>query len=350
MLDATLNIYRAVGEETRLRIAILLSRGELTVTELTQILGQSQPRVSRHLKILADACLVERYREGAWMFYRLAGRDVDIPGVSAVQETLNSLASAPDRVLARDRERFVQSREARAAVAAAYFECNAAEWDRVRKLHLPESDIETQILKMVGSEKIDRFVDLGTGTGRMLSVFADLYKEGIGYDASRGMLSVARANLDSDKIDHAKVRHGDIFALPAPPASADLVCIHQVLHFLAEPGLAVREAARLLKPGGRIIISDFAPHDLEFLRDEHAHRRLGFADDEVRDWCVRAGLNMVATKTLSPQNRSDHNRLTVKIWLCAFDVAQSKRYKANADHQSNSAKKSIVSHKLEISH
>ena len=317
MLDRTLNIFRAVGEETRLRIMILLLRGELTVTELTHILGQSQPRVSRHLKILADAGLVERYREGAWMFYRAShGRSAsaraDIAAVMAVVQTLNQ---APDRVIARDRERFEQNREARAAVAAAYFEKNAVDWDTVRRLHLPESDIENTMRSLCGAGPVDLFIDIGTGTGRMLELFADCYKTGIGFDLSHEMLSVARANLDREGLSHAQVRHGNLFSLPVEPASADFVCIHQVLHFLAEPEAAVREAARLLSPGGRLLISDFAPHELEFLREEHAHRRLGFSDEEVSEWCVSSALSMVDTVTLSPEKKDDR-KLTVKIWLC----------------------------------
>ncbi|MFQ5562134.1 MAG: ArsR/SmtB family transcription factor [Parvularculaceae bacterium] len=316
MLDATLNIFRAVGEETRLRIMTLLSRGELTVSELTQILGQSQPRVSRHLKILADAGLVERYREGAWMFYRAVrdGRRGD--GVGRVREAIEDLADSSDRLIARDRERFTQSREARAAAAAAYFQKNAAEWDEVRRLHLPESDIEARMRAMIDGENAELFIDLGTGTGRMLELFADHYKDGVGFDLSREMLAIARAKLEKAGVTHAQARHGDLFSLPVESGAADIVCLHQVLHFLAEPELAVRESARLLKPGGRLLISDFAPHELEFLREEHAHRRLGFSDDEVKTWCRDSNLDFIRVETLSPGG-GETQKLTVKIWLCA---------------------------------
>lgn len=320
-LDFALNVFRAVGEETRLRIMVLLERGELTVSEITQILGQSQPRVSRHLKILADAGLVERYREGSWMFYR-AAPDGD-PRIDATRRSIRELAAANDRVIARDRDRFEQSREARARLAEAYFEKNAAEWDEVRRLHLPEADIEARMREMMGDEKIDLFVDLGAGTGRMLEVFADRFKSGIGFDLSREMLAVARANLERAGVNHAQVRHGDIFAAPLENGSADVVCLHQVLHYLAEPAHAVREAARLLKPGGRLLIVDFAPHELEFLRDEHAHRRLGFSDDEVKTWRREAGLDLVGTETLSPRS-GEKEKLTVKLWMCAAPEAVRK--------------------------
>ncbi|MEQ1930159.1 MAG: metalloregulator ArsR/SmtB family transcription factor [Parvularculaceae bacterium] len=321
MLDVALNIFRAVGEETRLRIMALLLRGELTVSELTQILGQSQPRVSRHLKILADAGLVERYREGSWMFYRAARSAGE--NVTAISGVLAGLGASEDRVIARDRDRFTQSREARDRLAAAYFEKNAGDWNEVRRLHLPESDIEARMRALAGDQKAGVFVDLGTGAGRMLELFADRYEQGVGFDLSREMLAVARANLERSGVTHAQVRHGDIFSPPLESGSADFVCMHQVLHYLTEPEAAVREAARLLKPGGRLLIADFAPHELEFLREEHAHRRLGFSDDEVKAWRRDAGLDLVASETLSPQS-GEKQKLTVKLWLCAAPEAVRK--------------------------
>jgi ArsR family transcriptional regulator len=308
-LDGVLNVFRAIGEETRLRIMALLLRGELTVSEITQILGQSQPRVSRHLKILTDAGLVEKFREGSWMFYRIAPAPAAADGVLAA---VKALGQSADRIIARDRDRFDQSRQARAAAAAAYFEKNAAEWDTVRSLQIEESAVERRMRALLDGERVDLFVDLGTGTGRMLTVFSDAYYSGVGFDLSREMLAVARANLDRAGIAHAQVRLGDLFSLPVESASADVVCLHQVLHFLAEPAAAVGEAARLLRPGGRLIISDFAPHELEFLRVEHAHRRLGFSDEEVGEWCAASGLDLVKTETLAASGKG---KLTVKIWL-----------------------------------
>lgn len=314
-LDAALNIFRAIGEETRLRIMVLLIRGELTVSELTAILGQSQPRVSRHLKILADAGLAERHREGAWMFYRAAPARSGDPSCKAVIEAAAAIADSGDRVLARDGERFAQTRQARAAVAADYFEANAREWGRLRSLHLPEQDIEARILSLAGEGPIELFVDMGTGTGRMLEIFAERFDAAVGYDLSHEMLAIARTNLDRAGVTNAQVRHGDLFALPVEANAADVVCLHQVLHYLAEPGAAVCEASRVLKKNGRLLISDFAPHDLEFLREDHAHRRLGFSDAEVKDWCGGSGLVLDKVETLSPAT-DDKEKLTVKIWRC----------------------------------
>ena len=313
-LDSILNVFRAIGEETRLRIMALLLRGELTVSEITQILGQSQPRVSRHLKILTDAGLVEKFREGSWMFYRVHAPAPE--ATDAILGAVKTLNDSTDRVVARDRDRFEQSRKAREATAAAYFEKNAAEWDSVRGLQIAESAVEKKMRALIADEKVDLFIDIGTGTGRMLTLFADAYDQGVGFDLSREMLAVARTNLDRAGVANAQVRLGDLFSLPVEAATADIVCIHQVLHFLADPAAAVREAARLLKPGGRLIISDFAPHELEFLRAEHAHRRLGFPDEEVAGWCAASGLDLIKTETLSPEHGGE-NTLTVKIWLAS---------------------------------
>ena len=319
-LDQVLSAYRAAGEETRLRILILLSRGELTVSELTQVLGQSQPRVSRHLKVLSEAGLVERYREGAWVFYRLH-KGARGGGASSLG-ALSALADSQDRIVSRDLERLRMVRRMRVEAAADYFRANAAQWDEMRKLHLPEPDIEAAMRDVAGDTEIALFVDVGTGTGRMLEVFADLYQEGIGYDLSLEMLTVARANLEKSGLEHAQVRQGDLYGLPLADGAADFAVIHQVLHYLGDPSGAVGAAARILKPGGRLMIVDFAPHELEFLRESHAHRRLGFADGEVRGWCDAVGLDFVRGETLAPAvgDAQSTEKLTVKIWLSAKPV------------------------------
>ena len=307
-------MFRAAGEETRLRILVLLSKGELTVSELTHILAQSQPRVSRHLKVLADAGMIERYREGAWVFYRIS--DLPDAPTQALGALLRAVTPETDRVISRDHDRLRQVRAARAEAASAYFSKNAASWDEMRKLHLPDSDVESALRAVLGPERVGLFVDLGTGTGRMLNVFADLYERAVGFDLSVEMLAVARANLEEWGVGHAQVRQGDLLHPPIGDREADLIALHHVLHYLPEPQAAVEAAARLLRPGGRMLIVDFAPHELEFLRDQHAHRRLGFSDEEARSWCAASGLTLARTETLAPKAKST-DKLTVKIWLCA---------------------------------
>jgi ArsR family transcriptional regulator len=305
--ERVVGALRAAGEGTRLRILALLTEGELAVGELAQALGQSQPRVSRHLKLLTEAGLVERAPEGAWVFYRL-------PRLQSAERQFAEAALAmldpADPIVVRDAQRLDAIREAREAAAAAYFERNAADWDRVRALHLPEADIDSAILEAAGPGPFDLMVDVGVGQGRMIQLFAERVRRAEGFDTSRQMLAIARASLDGLRAK-AAVRFGDAYAPPIEAAAADLVTIHQVLHFLSDPGRAVAEAARLLKPGGRLVIADFAPHELEFLREEHAHRRLGFSEAEIAGWCEAAGVSNVKTKTLAPKRQG---ALTVKIW------------------------------------
>ena len=303
---AVLSALKAAGEPTRLRLMAALSHAELTVTELTQVLGQSQPRISRHLKLLCDAGLVDRFREGAWAFYRLADKNAGGEAARFITQNL----PADDPALRADFERLATVRRARQEAASAYFKANAKEWARIRALHVAEADVEAAALKLAGEKPIPMLLDLGTGTGRMLEVFAPHVERGIGIDQSREMLGMARANLEKAGINNCSVRLGDIYRLPFESgAGADAAVIHQVLHYLEDPGAAVAEAARVLRPGGRIVIADFAPHELEFLREAHAHRRLGFADAELKQWAEAAGLTVARSQALPG------DKLTVKLWL-----------------------------------
>lgn len=298
---------KAAGEATRLRILALLGQAELSVKDLTAILGQSQPRISRHLKLLAEAGLIVRYPEGAWVFYRLVD---DGAGARLVRDLL-ALVDPVDAGLARDRERLAEVKREHADAAHRYFAANAGEWDTIRALHVAEDRVEAAILKGLGERRFASLLDLGTGTGRMLELLAPLYDRAVGIDASPSMLSVARANLDAAGVANAQVRLGDIYNLPLPRDAFDVVTIHQVLHFLDDPERALGEAARVLRPGGRMLIVDFAPHALEFLREEHAHRRLGFAPDQVRQWIEARGLALDRVVDLP----GPRNKLNVTMWL-----------------------------------
>src|SRR5579863_3639762 len=307
VLTATL---KAAAEATRLRLLMLIGEAELTVTDLTAILRQSQPRLSRHLRLLAEAGLVERHREGSWAFFRLgeAGSAADIA------RALIARLDPKDPIIASDRERLAAVRAARAAAAQSYFRRHAAEWDRIRRLHVADAAVEQAIRAAVGDQPIRSLLDLGTGTGRMLELFADDIERGLGLDLSLDMLALARARLDRAALKHCAVRYGDIYDLALPRDSFDAVIIHQVLHFLDDSARAIREAARVLRPGGRLLIVDFAPHDLEFLRDEHAHRRLGFAAETVALWLEAAGLHLVRQENLAP---GPEGRIAVSLWLAA---------------------------------
>ncbi len=306
--DRLVEALKAAGEPTRLRALALLARGELSVGELAQALAQSQPRVSRHMKLLTASGLAERVAEGALAFYRLAPDGE--PG-RALAQALTEAIDSEDPLLRADRDRLQAVRAARSQAAAAYFEANAENWDRVRALHLPDLDIEAAILDVAGPGPFDLMVDVGAGLGRMMRLFAERVRRVEGFDLSRQMLAIARAQLADLPPGRWALRLGDVYDPPLAKGLADLVTVHQVLHFLPDPGRAVEAAASLLKPGGRLLIVDFAPHGFEFLREQHAHRRLGFADEEMARWCALAGAPLTRTATLAP-NRND--ALTVKIW------------------------------------
>ena len=300
---------RAAGEPTRLRVLALLAHGELTVSDITDILGQSQPRISRHLKLLVESGTVERHREGAWAFFRLAESHAG----AAIQAGLRRLDAA-DPTLVRDCARLVEVRAAHQQSAASYFSANAGRWDSVRGLHVAETAVERAIMDAVGDGRIETVLDLGTGTGRMLELLGPHVGRAIGVDSNRDMLSLARANLARAGVANAQIRQGDIFAPPVPTNAFDLVVVHQVLHFLDDGARAVREAAKALRPSGRLLIVDFAPHAIETLREQHAHRRLGFSAETIAAWFAAAGLEPVLHRDLPPPAGSP-DMLTVSLWL-----------------------------------
>ena len=309
-LDALLAALTAAGEATRLRLLALLAEAELTVSELVTILGQSQPRVSRHLKLLVEAGLAQRHREGAWVFLRIAEAG---PVAEFARDLIARLSSA-DANLAADRARLAEVRQARAVQAARYFAAQAGNWDELRAMHVPEERVEAAIRKAVGQGPVHALLDLGTGTGRMLELLGPLAGRAIGVDQSPQMLSVARVRIERAGLGHVQLRQGDIYALPVIGDAYDLVVMHQVLHYLDDPLRAIREAARVLRPAGRLLIADFAPHEEEALRTAHAHRRLGFAREEVAGFLAAAGLDLIATDNLLPKP-DEAGKLAVSLWL-----------------------------------
>jgi ubiquinone/menaquinone biosynthesis C-methylase UbiE len=260
------------------------------------------------LRLLAEAGLVERFREGSWAFFRLGDRG----GGADIARALIGRLNPDDPIIARDRERLAAVRATRADAAQNYFRRHAAEWDRIRKLHAADAAVEDAIRSALTDKPIGALLDLGTGTGRMLELFADDIERGLGLDLSLDMLSLARARLDRAGLKHCSVRQGDIYDLALPRDSFDVVIIHQVLHFLDDGASAIGEAARVLQPGGRLLVVDFAPHDLEFLREEHAHRRLGFTAETVTQWLEAAGLDVLRQQTFPP---GPEGKIAVALWL-----------------------------------
>ena len=312
--DQTVEALRAAGEPTRLRLLSLLAGEELSVMEMSRILDQSQPRVSRHLKLMTDAGLIERFPDGARVYYRLSH---DAQSRRLIDTVLDILAEDAGEA---DHRRLDEVRKDREEAAASYFEQVAPQWDRLRSLYVSESAVEAALEKAVGPGPFERVVDLGTGSGRMLTLFGKKAKMSVGLDLSQNMLNIARTNVTKAGVEQVELRHGDIFATRLPAASADLVIVHQVLHYLSDPSAAVAEAARLVSPGGRLVIIDFAPHDFEHMREAHQHRRLGFADSEINGWLVDGGLTPSAPIALP----HDAEGLTVTIWTAERRVQDRK--------------------------
>jgi len=272
------------------------------------ILGQSQPRISRHLKILVDAGLLTRFREGSWVFHRLKS-----DGAGSAARKIVALLPMDDPVRVEDAQRLEEIGRARAQAAEAYFAKFAPEWDRLRQLDVDEADVADAVRTLLPMTPSQRLLDLGTGTGRMLQVLGPDVGEAWGIDVSHEMLAVARANLKRWGLENCQLRQADILSLPLAYGTFDAVVVHQVLHFLERPWAALAEAARLLVPGGRLLVVDLAPHDMEDLRDNHAHRRLGFSDAEVREWLADQGLTCETIRHLGKSGRSAS--LSVTIWL-----------------------------------
>ena len=303
-MEDLLSVLRTVAEETRLRILALASRDQLTVSEFVDILGQSQPRVSRHLKLLVEAGLLERIREGQWAYFRLA-RDLGATQ-SLVRDVIARLPSG-DTLLAADLARLADLKRRRENRAIAYFRQNAQRWDQLRALHVADAEIEATLLAQL-PEDAETLLDIGTGTGRVLEILGPRVANALGIDQSREMLAVARTNLARIGNGNVEIRQADMYAMPFPSASVDVVTIHQVLHYAEDPAAVLREAARVLKPGGTMLVVDFAPHDLVELRREHAHVHLGFADNQVVGWLSAAGL------LSDPPIHLPGRRLMVGIW------------------------------------
>lgn len=296
--------FQALADPSRLRILALLSRMELSVGELAQLLGQSQPRVSRHVRILADAGILERRKEGSWVFLALS----DAQRTAQLLELVDNLSDADTRsAFERDSNRLDAIRADRAEAAERYFAAHADVWDSIRSLHVAESEVERAIERALDEPNLGRLVDIGTGTGRMLELFGPRALEATGIDRSSEMLRLARAKLDSAGI-RSSLRQGDMYALPLGDCSADSIIIHQVLHYAHAPANAIAEAARVLAPGGILLVVDFAAHEREELRTADAHLRLGFADEVMAAWFGAAGLQVDRVEHL------EGGELTVTLW------------------------------------
>jgi ubiquinone/menaquinone biosynthesis C-methylase UbiE len=311
-MDHILNIFRALADPTRLRIMLLLQKMELAVGELAQILDQSQPRISRHIRILDEARLAERRKEGSWVFLK--------PGPAAELQILGRIfrsgTVAKSEQAMQDQAQLSLVRKARAEMAERYFAAHAEQWDAIRSLHLPEAEVERAMLALLRDVPLGKMLDIGTGTGRMVELFGASAQSIVAIDNSPEMLRLARAKLlesetasGSNLVQKTELKQGDFNHLPLANGAVDSVILHQVLHYAQHPEAVLVEVSRVLKPAGIVLIADFAAHDREDLRTEHAHARLGFSDDSMKHWLTASKLELVEARSL------DGGELTVKIWV-----------------------------------
>jgi len=304
------NVMRALGDPTRLRIMRLIGAMELAIGELAHVLGQSQPRVSRHVAILADAGLAERRREGSWVFLRqstAAGEQI-ARGVARLMAAAEEEDEGFARACAEDRRHLTAIRDAREKNAADFFARHAGEWDRLRALLAPAEAVERALVRALGNDELGQVLDIGTGTGRIAELVEPNAQRVIGLDKSPEMLRFARSRLQHLDTGRVELVQGDFAALPFAPESFDTVVFHQVLHYAQQPEYALAEAARVCRAGGRIAIVDLAAHGREELRHSHAHARLGFADEQMEAMLTRCGFEAMPAETI------EGGELAVKVW------------------------------------
>jgi len=310
-MDMTL-LFKALADDSRLRIMLLLQLMELSVGELAAVLDQSQPRVSRHVRILAEAGLAERHKEGSWVFLRPALPRLNHKAASLLDAFLrhdDAVGPVLSAQHAADRAQLDAIRAIREQRAADFFAQHAGQWDAIRSLQLPEADVEAALADLIRDRPLGRLLDIGTGTGRMIELFADSADHSTALDRSPEMLRLARAKLQHHATEQVDLVQADFYALPLIDQGFDTILLHQVLHYAQNPQGVIDEAGRVAAPGARIAIVDFAPHALEELRERDAHARLGFGDDQIATMLAGAGIDLIETRSLSG------GALTVKIWL-----------------------------------
>jgi len=306
-MDGILDIFRALADPTRLRIMLLLQKMELAVGELAQILGQSQPRISRHIRILVEAGLAERHKEGSWVFLR--------PGSAAELEILNRIFRSDNIATSKqaivDEQNLAIVRNARAKMAEDYFATHAEEWDAIRSLHIADEEVEKAMIALLKDAQIGHLLDIGTGTGRMVELFGEQASEVTAVDKSPEMLRLTRAKLleHDELVGKTDLKQGDFNRLPVDDVSVNTTILHQVLHYAQQPEAVLQEVNRVLKRKGLLLVADFAAHDREELRTEHAHARLGFSEESMKRLFSSAGLDLEQSRTL------EGGKLKVKIWF-----------------------------------
>lgn len=301
-MERLLASLRAAAEPTRLRLLALAGRGAFCVSEFTEILGQSQPRLSRHLKLLCDCGLLDRVREGANVWFTLPYGDA-----GALVRDLIARLPDDEPILGADRRQAARVLAERARIASDSFRRQGADWDEMRALDLPAAAVEAALLALMPDGGVGELLDIGTGTGRVLELLAPRIRHGVGIDASKAMLALARARLARPGLGHCSVRLADMYRLPFPDAGFDLGVMQMVLHYAENPPGALSEVARVLRPGARLIVIDLAEHRRDELQARLAHRWPGFSDEAMQALLLGAGMQPGAPVTIE-------GPLSVRLW------------------------------------
>lgn len=299
-MDDLLAQLRAAAEPTRLRLLALCARGAWCVSDLVAILGQSQPRLSRHLRLLVEAGLLVRTPEGANAWFQ-------VPSDADLARQILARLPEEDPLLAADRRAAARLAAERARAASDSFRRHGADWDEMRALGLPGAEIEAALLDAL-PPRIGRLLDIGCGTGGLLERLAPRIEEGLGVDASRDMLALARTRLAERGLAQISVRQADMYRLALPDAAFDAVTLQMVLHYAEDPAAALAEACRVLRPGGVLAIVDLAPHQRADLLGAHAHRWPGFDDAGIAGWLGASGCVPARSATVP-------GALDVRLWI-----------------------------------
>ncbi len=292
-VDTVIEGLKAAGEPTRLRLLCICSRGEFTVSEIHEIVDQSQPRVSRHLKLLCNAGLLERHREQHWVFYRVPQRGKG----AELARILLSVVPDDDPQLELDRRRLSEVLDRRAEAARRFVEKTGL-GKGVAQLD-DEASVDVLILRTLGDEPVGELLDIGTGTGRMLRLLGEHADRAVGIDISHAMLMLARSNLHAAGLDHLSVRHGNMYQLRFADQCFDTVTIDQVLFQAEQPGQVLREAARVLRPGGRLLLLEFLTETTIGLWEQDTGDLAVIDEGLLEDWYRDAGLRSIASRRLS---------------------------------------------------
>tara|TARA_Y100000590_G_scaffold470770_1_gene669895 strand:- start:22065 stop:23030 length:966 start_codon:yes stop_codon:yes gene_type:complete len=307
-------IFSALADETRLRIVNILSNCELNVQDLVSVLSQSQPRVSRHLKILDEANLIERIKEGNWVFCKLISSEGIRPIIDYVSKTKKNNSD----IYTRDQKKLSLLIKNRAREANYYFNRIESEDASIGEYNISDNIIDQKIISIIEKNiklPLSDIIDLGTGSGKILSLLSGSYLHGIGIDNNPNMLKMARSRFKQQGIQNCDLTFGDITDLSLKENNADLVVLHQVMHYFDDPNILISQAARLLMRDKYILVVDFDSHSNESLRKRFSHRRLGFSDEQIINIFEKYNCILIDKDSGASNRLKNVEGLVCKIWL-----------------------------------